>query len=129
MLSILFLCIFVLFQYQLKLLAREMGEIRSRQTNAVPTRTIALPQPFSPFHWRIINREKDLYSTALVDLAGISEKLKPLEGKIPYIELVSAYRSIANAEWEEHTLLGDSAGRKETGHNQCPEKRHRHQPR
>jgi inner membrane protein len=107
MVSIAILCVYVLFQLHLKSQARLMGEILSPQNDVSDIKTIALPQPFSPFHWRIINYENSRYYTALIDLAGISEKLKHLEGTIPYLDLVSAYQDVANIEWEEYTLFGD----------------------
>jgi len=100
MVFISFLCIYVLFQWQLRSQARLIGERVFSQGETTEIKTVALPQPFSPFHWRIITCRNDHYSTTLIDLAGISENLKRLDSKIPFIKFVSAYHDITNAEWE-----------------------------
>jgi Predicted membrane-bound metal-dependent hydrolases len=102
--------VYVLIQWHLKTQACETGTSEISQASATYIDTVALPQPFSPFHWRIIIRENDGYSSALIDLLGVSEKLARWEGILPFIDLVSAYRDVANAKWEKYTLFGDQPG-------------------
>lgn len=100
-------CLYVMFQWHLKLQARDVGLARIDQRDTVTAKTVALPQPFSPFHWRVINKENDHYSTTLIDLAGFSEKLLRWEGTVPFIEFVTAYRPRDSSEWETFSLFGD----------------------
>ncbi len=103
------LCAYVLFQLHLKTVARETGEEIIVQTDSTYSRTVALPQPFSPFHWRIIRQQDNHYATALIDLAGISEKLERWQKTVHWIKYVSAYRPPDQVGWETHSLLGDKA--------------------
>ena len=102
--------IYILLQWHLKTQARETGASAPSHTGAIDVDTIALPQPFSPFHWRIIIRENDGYSSALIDLLGVSEKLARWKSILPSIDLVSAYRDVAHAKWEKYTLFGEQPG-------------------
>ena len=101
---------YVLFQWHLKTQARESGASAISHAGPTDINTVALPQPFSPFHWRIIIRENDGYSSALIDLLGVSEKLARWKNSLPFIDLASAYRDVANAEWEKYTLFGAQPG-------------------
>lgn len=102
--SIAVLCAYVLFQWHLKTEARYWGETENGET-------IALPQPYSPFHFRIIQRENHHYKTALLDILGVSEKLQSREGTIPFIEQASAFRSRDNIQWEKYSLFGENPHR------------------
>ena len=100
-------CVYILFQWRLKSEAHMAGVDWFSQSDVADTNIVALPQPFSPFHWRIIHHENGQYSTALIDLIGFSENLKRQEGRIPFIEYVSVYHDINHAKWEEYTLYGN----------------------
>lgn len=99
--TIILVCVYVLFQWQLKNIQKEVWDKAGYET-------IVLPQPYSPFHFRIINRENNHYKTALVDYLGISEKLQHWEGTIPFIQHVSAFRSSRNIRWETWSLFGET---------------------
>src|SRR3990172_571002 len=114
--------VYVLLQWHLKTQARETGASALDHAGATDVNTIALPQPFSPFHWRIIIRENDGYSSALIDLLGVSEKLARWESTLPFIDLVSAYRDVAHATWEKYTLLGDQPGQQLLAHTAWEQK-------
>jgi inner membrane protein len=107
MICISVVCLYVMFQWHLKLQARDAGLARIDQRDTVTSRTVALPQPFSPFHWRVINKKNNHYSTTLIDLSGFSEKLLRWEATVPFIELISAYRPVDRAEWETFSKFGN----------------------
>lgn len=92
---------YVLFQWQLKTIQTGVW------SNAGYDETIVLPQPYSPFHFRIIHRENNHYKTTLVDYLGISEKLQRWEGAIPFIEQVSAFKNSNDVRWETWSLFGE----------------------
>ncbi|MGH8120498.1 MAG: metal-dependent hydrolase [Gammaproteobacteria bacterium] len=96
--------VYVLFQWRLMTHARETGAAAPGDVSE----TVALAQPFSPFHWRVIRRENDGYSSALIDLLGVSEKLTRWN-HLSLIGLASAYRDAAGAKWEKYTLYGEQA--------------------
>jgi inner membrane protein len=100
--------LYIAFQWHLKIQAAKPGGTFIPQASGGSVSTVALPQPFSPFHWLVIVTMQDHYSAALVDLAGQSQKLAPLNGIVPYIHLVSAYRSPSEAVWKRHSLRGDA---------------------
>jgi len=102
---------YVLCQWQLQNHARATGATAPGQPRAAVVDTVAVPQPFSPFHWLIIRREDDGYASALIDLLGVSEKLARWNS-LPFIDLVSAYRNVAGARWVKYTLHGAQAGQK-----------------
>ena len=93
---------YVLFQWHLK---TEQEQVWNR---AGYDETVILPQPYSPFHFRIIQRDGGHYRTALVDLLGVSEKTGRWAGAIPFIEQVSAFRSAGNVQWESWSLFGET---------------------
>jgi len=106
---------YVLIQWHLMTYARESGASVFSQTGAPVVDTVALPQPFSPFHWRIIHRESNGYSSALIDLLGVSEKLARWNN-LPLIDLAGAYRDVAGATWEKYTLYDEQVEQQSLAH-------------
>lgn len=100
--TIALVCVYVLFQWHLKTAQAEVWNKTGYDE------TIALPQPYSPFHFRIISRQDNRYKTALVDYLGISENLQNRESTIPFIEQVSAFKSSKNVQWEIWSMFGET---------------------
>jgi len=94
---------YIAFQWHLKIAAKEIADKRFEQGN-----TIALPQPFSPFHWRIIHQTDHRYLTALVDMAGLSHHLQRWEKDLPQLDTVTAYQAVKVSQWKRFSLLGDT---------------------
>ena len=102
------LALYIAFQWHLKIQAASSSGNIIPQASRGFVSTVALPQPFSPFHWLLIVNMQDHYSTALVDLAGQSQKLARWNGTVPYLHLVSAYRRPSEAVWKRYSLQGDA---------------------
>jgi len=98
--------IYVTFQWQLKQDAIQIVVNHGASQIETNSDTIALPQPFSPFHWRVIVRSKNEYSTALLDISGISEKLETEHKKNHWLGVISAYKSPTDLQWEHYSLYG-----------------------
>ncbi len=66
----------------------------------------ALPQPLSPFHWKVLVRNGDNYHEALINLAG--QPPPPPLIFIPFLDrLASHYAPPARARWRRHTRFGE----------------------
>lgn len=98
--------VYVTFQWQLKQDATQIVVNHGASHIKSNSNTIALPQPFSPFHWRVIVRNKNEYSTALLDLSGFSEKLETGHKRNHWLGVISAYKSPTELQWEHHSLYG-----------------------
>jgi inner membrane protein len=98
--------VYVTFQWQLKQDAIQIAVNHGANQIETNSDTVALPQPFSPFHWRVIVRNKNEYSTALLDISGISEKLETDHKINQWLGVISAYKSPADLHWEHYSLYG-----------------------
>lgn len=98
--------IYLSFQWQLKQNAIEIAEGHGSNKLNTDSDIIVLPQPFSPYHWRVIVQNNDEYSTALLDILGISERIKTGHEKNSWLGMISAYHSPAHLYWEHYTLFG-----------------------
>jgi len=104
--GIVFVLVYVTFQWQLKQDAIQIAVNHRAHHIETNSDTIALPQPFSPFHWRIIVRNKNEYSTALLDISGFSEKLETEHQRNNWLGMISAYKSPTDLHWEHYSLFG-----------------------
>ena len=98
--------VYVTFQWQLKQDAIQIAVNHGANQIETNSDTFALPQPFSPFHWRVIVRSKNEYSTALLDISGFSEKLETEHKRNNWLEMISAYKSPTDLHWEHYSLFG-----------------------
>ncbi len=98
--------VYVTFQWQLKQDAIQIAVNHGANQIESNSDAIALPQPFSPFHWRVIVRSNNEYSTALLDISGFSEKLATEHKRSNWLEIISAYKSPTNLHWEHYSLFG-----------------------
>ncbi len=69
----------------------------------------ALPQPLSPFHWKIVLREGDRYRVTDVELRGAPARaiVDPEAGWLD--RLAAGYRPPSAANWRAQALTGDDA--------------------
>jgi inner membrane protein len=77
----------------------------------------ALPQPFSPFNWRIVVSTGNAYRLAYVNLAATEKPAKPEAGASWLAQACAAYYPAADVEWttvprfgrHEETTLAEEA--------------------
>ncbi|SER20116.1 inner membrane protein [Nitrosomonas sp. Nm51] len=83
-------------------------DIAENHVSALPEACIsALPQPLSPFHWKIIIEENDRYYVALVDL-GSDNNTQNEPGKnwlLP--KMAAAYQPVTDIHWRLLRQFGD----------------------
>jgi inner membrane protein len=98
--------VYVIFQWQLKQDAIQIATNSGASQTVTNSDIVALPQPLSPLHWRVIVRSKNEYSTALLDISGISEKLETEHKGNHWLGVISAYKSPTDLHWEHYSLYG-----------------------
>lgn len=103
--GIVLLLVYVSFQWQLKLLAIQTVQDFGAEQITTGSKINALPQPFSPLHWRVIVQRDQEYSTALLDISGISEKLFNRQASNNWSGMISAYKSKGNLYWQNYSLF------------------------
>ena len=74
---------------------------------------VALPQPFSPFHWAVIVVEEDRYHRAWVNLAGHPPPVPDLPGLSGARALAGSYRGRNELQWESWHRHGESPSERE----------------
>lgn len=102
------LCGYVVF---LSTLHRQAIEIATRHAGAqaMPYAHISvLPQPLSPFHWKIIIRHDDNYHLAHVNLRQSGSQQQALEDTWLLPKMAAAYRPIAENNWQQNQQFGDN---------------------
>jgi inner membrane protein len=99
------LLIYISFQWQLKLSAIQITQDFGAERITTDSEITALPQPFSPLHWRVIVQRDQEYSTALLDISGFSEKLFNSQAPNNWYGLISAYKSRGNLYWQDYSLF------------------------
>jgi inner membrane protein len=60
----------------------------------------AIPQPFSPFNWKLIASNETLHREAYVNLIGHPPLVPPLPGLRPLHDIAAAFRSPARLDWQ-----------------------------
>lgn len=100
------LCGYVTF---LSTLHQQAIEIATRHADAqaMPHAHISvLPQPLSPFHWKIIIRHDDNYHLADVNLRQSGSQPPIPENAWLLARMAAAYRPAAENNWQRHSLSG-----------------------
>jgi inner membrane protein len=69
----------------------------------------ALPQPFSPFHWKIVIAAGDFYEVADVSLWRRRPREDPGREAWMLRRIAAGYRPVAAALWQRHTRHGETA--------------------
>ncbi len=65
-----------------------------------------LPQPLSPFHWKIIIRQDESYHVALVDLKKSDNHRSSLPDQWLLSKMAAAYRPITENNWQLYQQFG-----------------------
>jgi len=100
------LLIYISCQWQLKMSAIQIAHVSDTERMTAVSKLFALPQPFSPFHWRLIVQHDHEYSTALLDISGLGQKLFNNSDSHSGFGLISAYKSRNNLLWDDYSLYG-----------------------
>ncbi|MDO9311832.1 MAG: metal-dependent hydrolase, partial [Nitrosomonas sp.] len=83
--------------------------IQHADIQAMPhTQINVLPQPLSPFHWKIIIRHDDSYHLALITLR---QSANPQPDPTAWLssKMAAAYRPAAENDWQIHQQFGDDS--------------------
>lgn len=99
-------CLYVAGQGWLQQRAIEVGLASARGQSLELMRLSALPQPFSPFNWKLIGTADAVYHEAHVNLLGHRPMVPPLPGLERWSELAAAYRPPAELAWRARPRLG-----------------------
>ncbi len=103
--GIVLLLVYVSFQWQLKLSAIQIAQDFGTKQITTGSKITAIPQPFTPLHWRVIVQRDHEYSTALLDISGFSEKLFNGQASNHWSGMISAYKSKGNLHWQAYSLF------------------------
>jgi len=71
-----------------------------------PNSVDVLPQPLSPYHWKLIIQQHDRYHTALVHL----DKKEPASQRTKegfFSRIASAYQPVSAENWQQHHRFGN----------------------
>lgn len=85
--------------------ATRVGQVHAQQRNLGST-VLALPQPLSPAHWKLVIVDGDRYHSAYVDLLGLGGELRAGADASWLARTWSSYRPAAELEWRERHRFG-----------------------
>lgn len=104
--GIIMLVSYIGLQGLLKLQAQAIGEqfvgSKGWQTTSVDT----IPQPFSPFHWKIIVSKAGNYHMAYVDLLADDSKPLPDKSETGLLHSIYYYRPKSQLTWSQYSRYG-----------------------
>ena len=99
--------VYVAVQASLRTQALDLARASAARDKPEASRLAALPQPFSPFNWKLIASRRTAHHEAYVNLVGHSAWLPALPGLQSLHRLASAYRPPAELVWHARHRLGD----------------------
>jgi len=91
----------------LRLQALRVASESARNQGIERGRVDALPQPFSPFNWKLVATQKEGYQVAHVNLVGHPALVPSLPGLVGWHAMARAYKAPDRLVWERRTLFGD----------------------
>lgn len=89
--------------------ARDVGAVHADRRGLPAAAVHVLPQPLSPFNWRLIIRDGDTYHVAHIAQAEARQLWPPLSWIGALQSLHSAFRPVMRAQWQVLGRFGDSA--------------------
>lgn len=89
--------------------AADVGAAHAAARGWAQPRVAALPQPFSPFNWKILAATGDLYEEANVNLVRRQAREDPGRGEWMLRRIAAGYEPVAQARWQRHTRFGETA--------------------
>lgn len=107
--GVMLLCVYVAGQGVLKNHVRQLGQAYVDQQQWSQARSYIMPQPLSPFHWKLVVIHETHYHMAFVDLLPLEPTTAPdAMGKGLWGGL-SAYRPVNRLIWQTYTTGLDTA--------------------
>jgi inner membrane protein len=105
--GLLLLVAYVGAQWLLRLQALRVASEAARAQIIEPGQVVALPQPFSPFNWKLVATQATGYRVAHLNLIGHAALVPPLPGLASLQAVARAYEPPDRLVWERRTLFGD----------------------
>ena len=93
---------YVGLQVVLKSQAAAIGEAYAAKRHWPDAQIHTLPQPFSPFHWKIIVGEGKRYYTSYVDLIAGQDKPPPDKTNTSLLGVRNYYRPKSQLQWQKY---------------------------
>lgn len=106
-LGLLALCVYVGGQALLRQQALELGHAYARERGIVADGVAALPQPFSPFNWKLVVTEGPWIHQTHVNLAGHPPPVPDVFGLRWLHAVAAAYRPLSEVVWVRRHRFGD----------------------
>ncbi len=103
------LAAYVGLQAVLKFQSAAIGEAYAAERQWSDARVHTLPQPFSPFHWKIIVSEGKRYHTSYVDLVAGQEKQPPDKTRTSLLGVSNYYRPKSQLQWQSYNHADSNA--------------------
>ncbi len=104
--AVVLLITYVGFQALLKFQAHSIAEHYVIEHRLQSARVDALPQPFSPFYWKLIVDIGDSYRVAFLDLIGSEHKPLPTKQPATLLRSVYYYRPRQQLVWSRYSHYG-----------------------
>ena len=106
-LSLLSLIAYIGLQAVLRERALEFGASYANSQGLDSAVSVALPQPLSPFRWKVIVPQGNRYHEALIDLDGPPPVKSPFIPKTWIGKLAAFYEPQATVIWQQHARFGN----------------------
>lgn len=105
------LSVYVGFQYYLGHQATEIGRQYVRQQQLDQAEVHALPQPVSPFNWKVIVEQADQYHVSYLNLWRDKVLPDPGEKAGLFARVDALYRPVKDIQWQVNQRFGDNDSR------------------
>ncbi|MCW5603826.1 MAG: metal-dependent hydrolase [Burkholderiales bacterium] len=93
-------------QAELRTRAIEVGKTHARSQNLTGTRVYALPQPLTPFNWKIVVSHGETHEEAHVNLWRRHPPAPAQSGMLR--KMAAGYQPASAPQWRRHTLFGET---------------------
>ncbi|MCB1949011.1 metal-dependent hydrolase [Nitrosomonas sp.] len=111
------LCILAGYVVFLSMLRTQALEIAQHFASSIPdARISALPQPLSPYHWKVIVEDSGRYHVALIDLGADKTRQNEPANRWLLLTMNAAYRPVTDIHWQLLKQFGDDIGQSQTIH-------------
>jgi inner membrane protein len=107
MVGLVTLAMYIGFQNYLGWQAREIGQQYVKQQQLQQAEVHALPQPLSPFNWKILIEQPDRYSVSYINLKREQVLPHPPEDADLFARVDAIYRPVANPGWDSLSRYGE----------------------
>lgn len=105
------LSLYVGFQYYLGWQAREAGQQYVKQQGLEQARVHALPQPLSPFNWKVVIDQPDQYHVTYINLRRDDALPEPPPDAGLFARVNAIYLPLGRQTWQSLSRYGDGAAR------------------